>query len=252
MNTTEPRAGGVDAHCHIDLFPSPKDVETRAETDEVNTIAVTNAPSVFAHTRNLTRECRFVRAALGLHPELVRTHGHELDRFLQLLPETQYVGEIGLDFSTNDTEDHRNQVRVFATILERCAASGNKVLTVHSRRASSEVLSAFGTTFPGIAILHWFSGPLRDLGRAVDAGMYFSVNPAMTKSMNGKRLIEAMPRDRVLTETDGPFVQISGRPAVPQDTAEVLPHLAALWKCSSAEAKATVFANFLRAVNEPS
>jgi TatD DNase family protein len=248
--TTESRTGGVDAHCHIDLYPRPKDIVAGAEANGVYTIAVTNAPSVFAHTLALAKGCRFVRAALGLHPELVRTHGHELERMLQLLPETRYVGEIGLDFSTNDGEDHQRQVRVFTAILERCAAAGNKVLTVHSRRASSDVVAAFGPSFPGIVILHWFSGPMRDLNRAIEAGMYFSVNPAMAKSANGRKLTAAMPRDRVLTETDGPFVQMGGRPAAPADTGEVLAYLASLWSCSIAEAKATVLTNFLCAVGE--
>jgi TatD DNase family protein len=114
--------------------------------------------------------------------------------------------------------------------------------------ADAEAMAA--AVFRGLQILHWFSGPLRDLKRAIDSGMYFSVNPAMTKSANGRKLAAAMPRDRVLTETDGPFVQTGGRPAVPQDTAEVLLHLATLWKSSFAEARATVLTNFLRAVGE--
>ncbi len=250
MTKTESHKGVVDAHCHIDLYPSPADVAATAEADGIHTIAVTNAPSVFPYTLALTKGNRYVRAALGLHPELVRTHGHELERMLQLLPETRYVGEVGLDFSTDDREDHRRQVRVFTSIIEQCAAAGNKVLTVHSRRASSEVVSAFGQSYPGVVILHWFSGSLRNLNRAIEAGMYFSINPAMTKSANGRKLAAAMPRERVLTETDGPFVQTGRRPATPQDAGDVLLHLATLWKCSIADARAAVLNNFLGAIGE--
>lgn len=250
MTPIAPQAAGVDAHCHIDLFPSPDAVVARAEAAGVYTIAVTNAPSVFAHTLELTRGSRFVRPALGLHPELVRTHGGQLDQMLQLLPQTRYVGEIGLDHATGDADDHRRQARVFGAILERCASAGDKVLTVHSRRAAAEVVAAFGTSFPGVVILHWFSGGLRDLQKAIDAGMYFSVNPAMFRSGHGRKLIAAMPRDRVLTETDGPFVRSGARPAEPGDTIPLQSDLGGLWDCSAGEAGAVVVSNFLRAIGE--
>lgn len=247
MKTIAPEPAGIDAHCHVDLFPLPAETVARAEAAGVCTIAVTNAPSVFAHTLALTRGSRFVRPALGLHPELVRTHGQQLDRMLQLLPETRFVGEIGLDFSTNDAEDRRRQRVVFEAILRHCAAAGDKVLTVHSRRASAEVISAVGTSFPGVVILHWFSGPLRDLHKAVDAGLYFSVNPAMLRSASGRKLISAMPRECVFTETDGPFVQVDGRPAEPRDTIPLHSDLGSLWDCDPTEARAIVLGNFRRA-----
>ena len=109
----------VDTHCHVDLFPSPQSIVEKAEAERINTIAVTNAPSVFHFTQSLAKLCRFVRPALGLHPELVRTHGNELDRFVELLPQTRYIGEIGLDFVTTDDDDRKHQLRVFETILAR-------------------------------------------------------------------------------------------------------------------------------------
>ena len=58
----------------------------------------------------------FIRAAVGLHPELVRTHGGEVERMSQMLDETRYVGEIGLDYTTPDKEERRRQQEVFAEI----------------------------------------------------------------------------------------------------------------------------------------
>src|SRR3954471_19043262 len=80
--TTVPRSRSlavVDAHCHIDLYQNPKAVVAQAEALAIRTIAVTNAPSVFTYTRDLTAGCRYVRPAAGLHPELVHSHGHELE-----------------------------------------------------------------------------------------------------------------------------------------------------------------------------
>jgi TatD DNase family protein len=49
--------------------------------------------------------------------------------------------------------------------------------------------------------------------------MYFSVNPAMIRSQSGQRLLREIPGDRILTETDGPFVKVGSGPARPSDVA---------------------------------
>lgn len=60
------------------------------------------------------------------------------------------------------------------------------------------------------------------LEQAVAQGCYFSLNPAMMRSANGRRIADLLPPDRVLTETDGPFVQVGGRQARPADVATVV------------------------------
>ena len=139
-----------------------------------------------------------------------------------MLDQTRFVGEIGLDYVTSDPANRSAQKEVFSQIVERCAAYGDKVLSVHSRRSAADVISVIGDRFPGSVILHWFSGSRRELERAIEFGFYFSVGPAMVRSKNGLALLSAMPRERVLTETDGPFVQTDGRPARPSDTASVV------------------------------
>jgi len=240
----------VDTHCHANLYASPESVVAASESAGIYTIAVTNAPSVFFHTKALSKGKVFVRAALGLHPELVRTHGNELAQFEALLKETRYVGEVGLDYSTPDKEERRRQQEVFAAILEQCSQCGDKVLSVHSRRAAADVIAAIGSRFRGTAILHWFSGSLKELRTAVDYGMYFSVNPTMIESKSGQKLIAEIPCDRVLTETDGPFVKVAGGPAEPKHVGTTLGYLASIWNMAIPETRATVAANLLAAVRE--
>lgn len=166
----------VDAHCHLDLFPDPVALLRRIDERRVHTIAVTNAPSVFAHTERLALGSRYLRAAAGLHPELVATHGGELDQLWPCLERTRYVGEVGLDYSTNDAALRTRQRAVFDKILERCAALRDKTITVHSRRASSDTIDAIGERYPGKVILHWFTGTRREVERAARLGLYFSIN----------------------------------------------------------------------------
>lgn len=234
----------VDAHCHIDLFDKPTDVVAEAEADGVYTIAVTNAPSVFRHTAGLVKDCRYVRPAVGLHPELVHTHGRQVEMMPPLLKETRYVGEIGLDYTTMDHAMRRAQRDVLGKILSWCAEYRNKVLTLHSRRAAADTVAAIGANYPGSVILHWFSGSVGELEMAVSYGMYFSINSAMAESKKGQALISRIPIERVLTETDGPFVKRGSQPAKPCHIGLVIEGLATLWRVSYDEARETVLTNF--------
>ena len=236
----------VDAHCHLDLYPDLSSLIVEVERQRIHTIAVTNAPSVFSRCRESVASTNLIYPAVGLHPELVESHSHELPMLLDFLSEVAFVGEIGLDYQTNDESLRERQRSVFTSILERCADTAPKVITVHSRRASADVLSIVGEQYPATVILHWFSGGLKEVDTAIERGLYFSVNPAMVRSKKGQTLIARMRRDRVLTETDGPFVTVGKRPARPVDVTPVVGHLADVWNCSADEAGDIVMANFNR------
>src|SRR3546814_20694607 len=66
-------------------------------------------------------------------------------------------------------------------------------------------------------VLHWFTGSKADVRRAVDRGCYFSVNEGMLASATGLRVMREIPIDRVLTETDGPFLTRGDKPINPGD-----------------------------------
>ena len=68
-----------------------------------------------------------------------------------------------------------------------------------------------------------------ELRRAVESGCWFSVGPAMLESANGRKLAAAMPRDRVVPESDGPFAKVRGAPLMPWDANTVTVKLAELW-----------------------
>ena len=240
----------VDTHCHIDLYKNPAEVVRETERSGVYTIAVTNAPFVFKHTAELVAGCRYVRAAAGLHPELVATHGSQIEMLRPLLKQTRYVGEIGLDYTTTDENLRRRQRDVFERILGWCAEEEGKILTIHSRRAVADVISMVGNSFQGTAILHWFTGAAKEVERAAAYGMYFSVNPAMVSSSKGRSLISAMPVDRVLTESDGPFVKVSGRECKPENISSVVKELAKLWNLPARQVQDRIYENFRSALKK--
>jgi TatD DNase family protein len=86
----------IDFHCHLDLYPNPLEVSREAERRGVYVLSVTTTPSAFLGTLKLTGTDSRVRTALGLHPEIAVAREVELPLFEKLLPQTMYVGEVGL------------------------------------------------------------------------------------------------------------------------------------------------------------
>ena len=121
-------------------------------------------------------------------------------------------------------------------------------MSVHSRGAAAAVLDALDA-FPhaGIPVLHWFSGSLPEVDRALAVGCWFSVGPAMTRSKKGRAIVGRIPPHRVLTETDGPFARVGGSPLFPWGVERSWPALAEAWQVPLEEVQARVLSN-LRAL----
>ncbi len=219
----------VDFHCHLDLYPDHAKVIAECDREAVATLAVTTTPKAFHRNRELAATSAYVRVALGLHPQLVADREAELPLFERQLHETRYVGEIGLDAGPRFYRSFEIQERVLERILRACAEQGDKVLTLHSVRAVGKVLSQLERHVPpGRArpVLHWFTGTAVEAKRAVGLGCYFSINAEMLKTPKHRALVASLPADRLLTETDGPFVEKDGRPVRPPDVKGTVASLA--------------------------
>jgi TatD DNase family protein len=210
----------VDAHCHIDLFPDPYNVMDEATRQGISVLSMTNLPSHFQRGRPHIKPNSKIRLALGLHPLYAAKHESELSLFEQLLNQTSYIGEVGLDFSTEGISTKALQIRSFEFLLHLVSGK-KKILSLHSRGAEKDVLSYLLHYNIKSAIFHWYSGPEKLIESIVAAGFLFSINPAMTRSKKGADLIKKIPLDHLLTESDGPFVMFNGRAAEPTDMESV-------------------------------
>lgn len=220
----------IDFHCHLDLYPDPVAVTQSCVSRNIYVLSVTNTPSAWEGTLALSHKAKRIRTALGLHPQIAHERHGELPLFEKLLPSATYVGEIGLDGSPELRPHWETQKRVFHRILDLCDQAGGRVMTIHSRRAATQVLDALEAhKGAGTPILHWFSGTKRELDRAVSMGCWFSVGPGMIHGQKGRDIVKMIPRDRLLTESDGPFTQIEGRSVLPWELDRVLNAIAELW-----------------------
>jgi TatD DNase family protein len=231
----------IDFHCHLDLYRFPKIAVEDADRSGVYVLCVTTTPKAWTKTLELCANRPRIRTALGLHPELAQERQAELPLFEHFATETKYFGEIGLDGSPQWRSAQPSQVKVFEAILRIAADHGGRVLSIHSRRAVDEVLQSLARhPSAGTPILHWFSGSQAQLRRAIDAGCWFSCGPAMLRSEGGKALAGRLPRNRVLTETDGPFAMDGSRPLQPNDAWKAVAMLADIWGVSNGEVEVTL------------
>ncbi|RWA64053.1 Qat anti-phage system TatD family nuclease QatD [Mesorhizobium sp.] len=244
MKISSPR--WVDFHCHLDLYPDLADAISVCEEARVATLAVTTTPKAFRHNLQLASKTEFVRVGLGLHPHLAHERWNELPLFEALLPETRYVGEIGLDAGPRFYRSMDRQTEVFRRILTACAKQGDKILSVHSVRTASQILDHVAELLPasrGKVVLHWFSGSATEAKRAIELGCFFSINQAMFRSERAMAVIKKLPTDRLLTETDGPFVEVNGRPIRPGDAGEATRLLAEISGMEPAEMRNRIVKN---------
>lgn len=238
----------IDTHCHIDLYDNPLQLAEECERLGITTIGMTNLPSHFEmgykHLLSFTK----VRLALGMHPLYAESHAKEFSGFIRNVSKTSYIGEIGLDFSKEGIATKDIQTETFKRILLELKGR-KKILSLHSRKAEKEVLYYLIDSGMQAAIFHWYSGPLGLIKEIIKAGYYFSINPAMIKSKNGQQIIKEIPLEFLLTESDGPFIEIDGKAIKPSNIKDVHNYLAPIYNMSEIEIENIIKSNFKQLID---
>lgn len=191
-----------DTHFHLDLQKNVKAAIEEINANKIYTIAMTNLPVLYEKEKQ-QYDSPYIRTALGFHPELIGEYKKYIPLMWEKLSEARYIGEVGLDFT--DKTYQADQESFFSELVQRCRKDENKIISIHSRKAEREVLDVLDDAFSFKAILHWYSGDESLLNRAVKMGCYFSVNGNMLKSRKIERMLEIVPKNRILLETDSPF-----------------------------------------------
>ncbi|MDZ4366976.1 MAG: Qat anti-phage system TatD family nuclease QatD [Afipia sp.] len=239
----------IDFHCHLDLYPDPAATVRKAVEDGVYILSVTTTPSAFAGTLALAPDDDRIRTALGMHPELAASRRHELRLFHELLPTVQYVGEVGLDGSPPHRATLTAQAEVLHEILDACAAAGGRIISLHSRGAAEMLLDMLEfEPLAGTFVLHWFLAKPAVIKRAAQLGCWFSVGPGMMASKSGRDAVNAMPFDRLLPETDGPFGMAAGVSLAPGGGGATYRDVAELKGMAAKEVERIMTGNFYRLV----
>lgn len=194
----------IDTHCHFDMMPNPEGYISAKEKAGDIVIGMTNLPSHFKMGQSHLIGYKHIRLALGLHPLLAAEDRKELTLFKRLVDQTSYIGEIGLDYSTEGIATKNEQISVLREVLATIKGK-KKIVSVHSRNAEKELLDMLCEFEIKNVIFHWYSGPVDLIPAIIERGFYFSINESMCRSKNGQSIIGKIPREKILTETDAPY-----------------------------------------------
>ncbi len=221
----------TDTHAHLDgCVDPPEELLARAKAAGVGRIvSVGSGLDSCRETLALARREPAVWAALGVHPhQAADDDADRLDELRELLADERAVavGETGLDFY-RDYAPRERQRELFARQLELAAELGKPVV-VHTREAEEETAAALGG-FPGTVVLHCFSSPTL-LPLALERAYYvsFAGNVTYPKAEELREAARAVPADRLLVETDSPYLSPQPRRGRPNEPANVIHTAAAL------------------------
>ncbi len=220
----------IDTHCHLDFAGNAAELAA-AYAACGGALTGTCDPRDFERVRSkLAPYAPRVRVGLGLHPWWVAdgTCGEgEVALFERLAPVAPLISEVGLDFQPRRADTRDAQIEAFERV---CAAAARpsaefprRIMSIHSSAAAAcvlDVLERTGCLDACICIFHWFSGSQEELTRAIESGCLFSVNERMLKTKRGSAYARAIPKDRLLIETDFP-----GKPGTTALAVDVAPRL---------------------------
>jgi TatD DNase family protein len=243
----------IDTHAHLDACAEPADaLLARARAAGVSrVVAIGSGLESARATLAIATAEEGVACALGIHPHHAGGEdASRLDELRALLgdPAAVAVGEIGLDFY-RDYAPRPAQTRVFEEQLE-LAAELELPVVIHTRAAEEETASALAR-FDGTVVMHCFSSP-ELLPVALDRGYYvsFAGNVTFPKAQRLREVAARIPADRILAETDCPYLApqpVRGRPSEPAHVVHTVAALAAARGESAEELAARIDDNATRA-----
>lgn len=204
-----------DCHCHLNLpqFNGNRgDVIARIEQELDFVINIGFDVESSAASIALNAHYPFIYAAVGIHPaDTVGVTDKDISRIKEMAHETSVVaiGEIGLDYYwMKDTPENQ---KIFFRRQMNIAAELKKPVIIHDRDAHDDVLAIMQEYNGKVrGVLHSFSGDRSMMQKAYDMGYYFSISGPVTYP--GKRsealrdAVQHIPADRILIETDSPYL----------------------------------------------
>jgi TatD DNase family protein len=237
----------IDTHAHLDPDHAAETLE-RARAVGVDRVLTVATRIASAHEAlALTERYDGVYAVLGIHPHNANEpDAHRLDELRELLrhPRAVAVGETGLDYF-REYAPHDEQQRLFEAQLEIAAEAGKPVV-IHTRDADEDTLAAL-LRIDGTVVLHCFSSPAL-LEPALERGWYvsFAGNVTYPKAPELREAAKRVPADRILAETDSPYLApqpVRGKPNEPANVVHTLAVLAEARDEDEAELAARIDAN---------
>ena len=249
----------IDSHCHLN-FPDlvarlPEVLANMQNNDIRQALAISVSRDSYAQVQQLADAHENIYCTIGVHPDEESAAEFSLEELLQAasLPKVVGIGETGLDYHWCQgglTWQHKR----FRTHIQASNISGLPLI-VHTRDASADTLRLLSEEQAQAGVIHCFTEDVDFARQALDLGFYISFSGILTFK-NAQQIQEAakfVPQDRILVETDAPFlapVPKRGKPNEPAYVKYTAEFLAQLRGESFAEVERYTCENFYRLFNK--
>jgi len=204
----------IDVHCHLEQKEYDKDREeviARCKKELKAVITCCAHPDDFDITMDMVRKHRgFVYASVGIHPEYIKDLDQEqIERFIGIIEQSKddivAIGEIGLDYYWIKEDYWREKQKELFSRLIELAKKLKMPVVIHARDAFQDAIEILEQHDAKHVCMHMF-GANHLVKRIIDNGWYVSLNLILRRSKKHKKVARDMPLERLLLETDSPWL----------------------------------------------
>ena len=206
----------VDSHCHLNMSQFKDDLDSVIENAKKNNVkylqTICTKLSDYYEIKEIAEKYSNIFCSFGIHP-------HEADHHMDLsvdniiyhanYPKTIGIGETGLDYYY-EYSNRDNQKHLFERHIEASRKTKLPII-IHTRNADQDMSDILSTemrnrAFPGL--IHCFSSSKELAKKVMDLGLYISISGIVTfkKSIELQEIVRFVPIDRILVETDSPYL----------------------------------------------
>ena len=244
----------TDTHCHIQHEKFKDDLDSVLNEIVGNmAFAIVSGANVSWNRKaiEISSKHKNIYSTIGLHPmDAAKLTKDEFDNELKFIEKNSSlivgIGEIGLDWHWEKDDKMRTiQKKRFVAFLTLAKKLGHPVV-IHSWDAESDVLDILERENMKKVVMHCFSGNLDELSRALNLGFYISVSTVIMRSKGTRKIARDCPMDRMLLETDAPYLWLNGERNVPWNTEAAAEKIAQIRKITKEEVLDTTLKNAKR------
>lgn len=161
----------IDAHSHLDFFEENiEDAIVDINKNKILTLAMSMDIESYTKNKEYSNKSKYIKPCFGIHPWSAHKVDENLEANIPYIEESEIIGEIGLDYVW----------------------------------AEEEVYNALKKYNYNKAIVHWYSGDLDILDKYIELGCYFTISVDIGYSDATYKILDKLPNERLLVETDGP------------------------------------------------
>lgn len=185
----------IDMHIHLETYAP--------DTLDKETLYIHNTMGLNSYNESLKKfnPLTNIITSFGIHPMNVTSTSVSRNQIIELLNDSPFIGEIGLDYHwVEDKRTYPKQLEIFRMMLGICRDL-DKIPMIHTKGAEKEVLELLKEFDIKTSLIHWYSGPITLIEEYLKLGAYFTIGPDI---YNDTSIFRSIPLNRLFLETDNP------------------------------------------------